>query len=140
MLKRSWRMNRQIEKRMHIAASPHQHSIFRDIQLQEFRLVIREHRQSDYVFITFVSLKKKFFFHLGSHEDYSLGLCGYILLFLSYILICLTFPFSLTVCLKVKFYFEDKYRHRSSLLFNRLFKSTNELLCSDLVVFLVVRK
>ncbi|UJR22321.1 hypothetical protein I4U23_025383 [Adineta vaga] len=37
----------------------------------------------------------------GSHEDYSLGLCGYILLFLSYALICLTFPFSLTVCLKV---------------------------------------
>lgn len=40
-------------------------------------------------------------FSLGSHEDYSLGLCGYILLILSYALICLTFPFSLTVCLKV---------------------------------------
>lgn len=38
---------------------------------------------------------------LGSHEDYHLGLCGYILLILSYALICLTFPFSLTVCLKV---------------------------------------
>ena len=40
---------------------------------------------------------------LDSHEDYSLGLCGYILLALSYVLICLTFPFSLTVCLKVSF-------------------------------------
>ncbi|CAF1002539.1 unnamed protein product [Adineta steineri] len=39
--------------------------------------------------------------HTDSHEDYSLGLCGYILLILSYAIICLTFPFSLTVCLKV---------------------------------------
>ncbi|CAF0963356.1 unnamed protein product [Rotaria sordida] len=39
--------------------------------------------------------------HTDSHEDYNLGLCGYILLMLSYALICLTFPFSLTVCLKV---------------------------------------
>lgn len=37
----------------------------------------------------------------NSHEDYHLGLCGYILLILSYALICVTFPFSLTVCLKV---------------------------------------
>ncbi|CAF0826245.1 unnamed protein product [Didymodactylos carnosus] len=36
-----------------------------------------------------------------SHQDYALGLCGYILVGLSYVLICLTFPFSLTVCLKV---------------------------------------
>ncbi|CAF1401352.1 unnamed protein product, partial [Didymodactylos carnosus] len=36
-----------------------------------------------------------------SQQDYALGLCGYILLGLSYVLLCLTFPFSLTVCLKV---------------------------------------
>lgn len=46
------------------------------------------------------------FFCLDSHEDYSLGLCGYILLILSYALICLTFPFSLTVCLKVSLHWK----------------------------------
>ncbi|CAF2719615.1 unnamed protein product [Rotaria sp. Silwood2] len=37
----------------------------------------------------------------ASHEDYHIGLCGYILVILSYVLIFITFPFSLTVCLKV---------------------------------------
>ncbi|CAF1482053.1 unnamed protein product [Rotaria sordida] len=36
-----------------------------------------------------------------SREDYHVGLCGYILVILSYVLIFITFPFSLTVCLKV---------------------------------------
>ncbi|CAM4971671.1 unnamed protein product [Rotaria socialis] len=36
-----------------------------------------------------------------AHQDYDIGLCGYILLVLSYVIILLTFPFSLTVCLKV---------------------------------------
>ncbi|CAF5191958.1 unnamed protein product, partial [Rotaria magnacalcarata] len=36
-----------------------------------------------------------------AHQDYDIGLCGYILLVLSYAIILLTFPFSLTVCLKV---------------------------------------
>jgi len=50
-------------------------------------------------------LNKYISFCLGSSEDYNIGLCGYILLILSYALICLTFPFSLTVCLKVELVF-----------------------------------
>jgi hypothetical protein len=53
------------------------------------------------IFLTMISLYI-LLSRLGSHGDYNLGLCGYILLFLSYALICLTFPFSLTICLKVK--------------------------------------
>lgn len=85
-----------------------------------------------------VSRYISFFFSLGSHADYSLGLCGYILLILSYVLICLTFPFSLTVCLKVDNENFVLFLIETNDQIIRLFKNTNELLCFDWVVSLVV--
>ena len=56
-------------------------------------------------------------------KDYnSIGMCGYILLFLSYALIVITVPFSLTICLKVyDLYFWIKIIVWSFFLFLRLF-------------------
>jgi len=100
-------------------------------------ILLRWNKQS---FFFFFLLINTFLFSLGSHEDYSLGLCGYILLFLSYVLICLTFPFSLTVCLKVEWLILFLSNLMTFFFVYRLFKNMNELLCFDSVVFLVVPK
>lgn len=52
-------------------------------------------------FDSWLFIKNIFFHNLAPSISDGIGWCGYILLFLSYFLIVLTVPFSLSICLKV---------------------------------------